>query len=84
MGKKKDDIEFEIQEAVVEEEAEQKVLSEADQTTPNPSYSGGEKAQKGDTTLKDEAEEMKEQARNPRSRSAKLRIGEKVKVNSEK
>ena len=63
MGKKKDDIEFEIQEAVVEEEAELKVLSEADQTTPNPSYSGGEKAQKGDTTLKDEAEEMKEQAR---------------------
>ena len=35
MGKKKDNIEFEIQEAVVEEEAEQKVLSEADQTTPN-------------------------------------------------
>ena len=62
MGKKKDDIEFEIQEAVVEEKA--------------------------DTTLKDEAEEMKEQARktiqkikeqarNPRSRSAKLRIAER-------
>ncbi len=50
MGKKKDDIELEIQEAVVEEKA--------DQTTPNPSYSGGEKA-----TLKGEAEEMKEQAR---------------------
>ena len=54
MGKKKDDIEFEIQEAVVEEEAEQKVLSEADQTTPNPSYSGGEK---------DTLEEVKEQTK---------------------
>ena len=44
MGKKKDDIELEIQEAVVEEKADQTTSSKADQTTPGPSYSGGEKA----------------------------------------
>ena len=46
MGKKKDDIELEIQEAVVEEKA--------DQTTPGPSYSGGEK-----DTLEDVKEQTK-------------------------
>ena len=45
-GKKKDDIELEIQEAVVEEKA--------DQTTPGPSYSGGEK---------DALEDVKEQTK---------------------
>ena len=54
MGKKKDDIEFEIQEAVVEEKAERRVLSEADQTTSGPSYLGGEK---------DTLEEVKEQTK---------------------
>ena len=45
MGKK-DDIELEFQETVVEEKA--------DQTTPNPSYSGGEK-----DTLEDVREQTK-------------------------
>ena len=52
MGKKKDDIELEIQEAVVEEKADQTTSSKADQTTPGPSYSGGEK---------DTLEDVKEQ-----------------------
>ena len=46
MGKKKDDIELEIQEAFVEEKA--------DQATPGPSYSGGEK-----DTLEDVKEQTK-------------------------
>ena len=54
MGKKKDDIELEIQEAVVEEKADQTTSSKADQTTPGPSYSGGEK---------DALEDVKEQTK---------------------
>ena len=54
MGKKKDDIELEIQEAVVEEKADQTTSSKADQTTPGPSYSGGEK-----DTLEDVKEQTK-------------------------
>ena len=58
MGKKKDDIELEIQEAVVEEKADQTTSSKADQTTPGPSYSGGEK-----DTLEDVKEQTKKTIR---------------------
>ena len=54
MGKKKDEIELEFQEAVVEEKADRSASSEADQTTPSPSYSGGEK---------DALEDVKEQTK---------------------
>jgi hypothetical protein len=54
MGKKKDDIKLEIQEAVVEEKADQTTSSKADQTTPGSSYSGGEK-----DTLEDVKEQTK-------------------------
>ena len=58
MGKKKDDIKLEIQEAVVEEKADQTTPSKADQTTPGPSYSGGEK-----DTLADVKEQTKKTIR---------------------